>query len=49
MKRIEFFDASKETDLQKAEKIMKDREVIKNEVVMFPYIMLVWEEPSIIN
>ena len=44
MKRIEFFDCAKETDLQKAELILKAKTVDKNEVVMFPYLMLVWDE-----
>jgi hypothetical protein len=44
MKRIEYFDCSKEVDMLKAEKVLKDRNVVKNEVVNFPYLMLVWEE-----
>jgi hypothetical protein len=44
MKKIEFFDCSKEIDMQKAEAIMKQREIQKHEVVQFPYLMLIWEE-----
>jgi hypothetical protein len=44
MKCIEFFDAANEIDLQKVERILKEKDIIKNEVVMFPYIMLMWTE-----
>jgi hypothetical protein len=44
MKRIEYFDCSKEIDMQNAEKILKENNVIKNEIVAFPYLMLIWEQ-----
>lgn len=44
MKRIEFFDCAKETDMQKAETILKTKEVDKSTIVNFPYLMIVWEE-----
>jgi len=43
-KNIEFFDCAIETDMQKCENYLKSKTVTKNEVVMFPYIMLVWED-----
>jgi hypothetical protein len=45
-KKIEFFDCSSETDLQKAERIMKANEVHRREIVQFPYLMLIWDEVS---
>lgn len=44
MKKIEFFDCSSEPDMQKAEQILKNKSVTKQEVVPFPYLMLIWDE-----
>lgn len=44
MKHIEFFDCSKETDMVKAEGILKNKVVTKNDTVMFPYLLLIWDE-----
>jgi len=44
MKRIEYFDCSKEIDMTKAENILKNKTVDKSQVVNFPYLMLIWEE-----
>jgi len=44
MKHIEFFDCSKETDMVKAEGILKNKEVKKSDTVNFPYLMLIWDD-----
>lgn len=42
--KIEFFDCSKESDMIEAEVILTKREVVKKEVVNFPYLMVIYKE-----
>lgn len=42
--KIEYFDCSSEVDMQKSEQVLALKEIIKSDVVTFPYLMLIWKE-----
>jgi hypothetical protein len=42
--KIDFFDCADDIDMQRSSEILKSKEVIKKEVVTFPYLMLVWKD-----
>lgn len=42
--KIEFFDCSSELDMKRSEEILQAKEIIKQEVIPFYYLMIEWKE-----